>query len=65
MFALKDAELKRLLEVNALDRSRNMQMPRHRRCRDTVGLEYTATKTADGYKRTLAEHEHYYAIRIS
>ena len=40
-FASKDAERKQLLGGTALDHSRDMQMPRYRRCRDTVGSEYT------------------------
>ena len=41
-FASKDAEREQLLGGTALDHSRDMQMPRYRRCRDTVGSEYNS-----------------------
>ena len=41
MFASKDVSRKQSLGGTALQNSRDMQMTRYRRCRDTIGSEYT------------------------
>ena len=40
MFASKDVARKQSLGGTALQNSRDMQMTRYRRCRDTIGSEY-------------------------